>query len=184
MEEKKDIDIRSVILGAIEEYVRSEQTKAEPAYKTELLEERRRREQLEQRVNELVNENQRSRKIAEEADRSAMIRSELQKLGIAKLDLAYRVVRDDVQRAEDGQLVANTERGPMPLREYLAQFVNENSELLPARIAGGSGMGSAQKIAPSGGGIDLDKIRPGMNPEELERIRQEISRLASQTLRG
>jgi ribosomal protein L29 len=32
--------------------------------------------------------------------------------------------------------------------------------------------------------VDLDRIRPGMNPEELERVRQEIARVASQTLRG
>jgi hypothetical protein len=181
---KDGLDIRNVIRGAIEEFVRAEQTKAEPAYKIELLEERKRREQLESRVNELIQENHRSRQLADEADRSSTIRAELQKLGVAKVDLAYRVVRDDVQRAEDGRLVAKTDNGPVSLRDYLTQFVNENPELLPARIAGGSGMGSAQKTVPSGGGLDLDKIRPGMNPEELERVRQEISRLANQTLRG
>jgi hypothetical protein len=41
-----------------------------------------------------------------------------------------------------------------------------------------------QKPAPSGGGIDLDKIRPGMSPEDLDRVRLEISRLAGQSLRG
>ncbi len=186
MEEQKleGADLRSIIRGAIEEFVRAEQTKAEPAYKTELLEERKRREQLEQRMNELVHENQRSRKAAEEAERSSAIRAELQKLGVAKVDLAYRVVRDDIQRNEDGRFVAKTESGPQSMKEYLAQFVNDNPELLPARIAGGSGMGSVQKPAPGGGGIDIDKIRPGMNPEELERVRQEISRFASQTLRG
>jgi hypothetical protein len=70
------------------------------------------------------------------------------------------------------------------VREYLAQFVQENPELLPARITGGSGMGSAPKIAASGGGIDLDKIRVGMSKEDLEKARQEIARVASQALRG
>src|SRR5258707_8451075 len=97
---KDGLDIRAVIRGAIEEFVRAEQTKAEPAYKIELLEERKRREQLESRVNELIQENHRSRQLADEADRSSTIRAELQKLGVAKVDLAYRVVRDDVQRAE------------------------------------------------------------------------------------
>ena len=185
MEEQKTdaIDIRSVIRGAIDEFVRAEQAKAEPAYKAELMEERRRREQLEHRVNELVQENQRSREVAEEAERNAAVRAELQRLGVAKVDLAYRVVRDDIQRAEDGRLVGKSDQGAVPLRDYLSQFVNENPELLPARIVGGSGMGSAPKNAPAGGGIDLDRIRPGMNPEELERARQEISRLANQTLR-
>jgi hypothetical protein len=186
MEDQKleGADLRSVIRGAIEEFVRAEQSKAEPAYKTELLEERKRREQLESRMNELVQENQRSRKAAEEAERSSAVRAELQKLGVVKVDLAYRVVRDDIQRSEDGRLVAHSEHGPQSMKEYLSQFVNDNPELLPARIAGGSGMGSVQKPAPSGGGFDLDKIRPGMSPEDLERARKEISRLAGQTLRG
>jgi hypothetical protein len=38
--------------------------------------------------------------------------------------------------------------------------------------------------ATTSGGIDLERIRPGMNPEELERARQEVARLASQTLKG
>ena len=181
---KEAIDMRSIIRGAVEEFVRAEQVKAEPAYKAELIEERKRREQLEHRVNELIQENHRSRQLADEADRSATIRSELQKLGVAKVDLAYRYVREDIQRAEDGRLVAKGENGALPLKDYLTQFVNDNPELLPARIAGGSGMASTQKNAPGGGGIDLDKIRPGMSPEDLDRVRQEISRLANQTMRG
>ena len=62
----------------------------------------------------------------------------------------------------------------------------ENPELLPSRIAGGSGATTAGRTAAPAptGGADLDRLRPGMNPEELERIREEISRVASQTLRG
>ena len=47
--------------AVIQEFVKAEQSKAEPAYKAELVEERRRRESLEQRVNELVAENERTR---------------------------------------------------------------------------------------------------------------------------
>jgi hypothetical protein len=39
-------------------------------------------------------------------------------------------------------------------------------------------------VAPNIGGFDLDKIRPGMSSEELEKVRQEISRVANQALRG
>jgi len=181
---KGEGELRSVVRSVIEEFVRAEQTKAEPAYKAELLDERKRREDLEQRVNELVQENQRSRQIAEEAERSASVRAELQRLGVAKVDLAYRVVKDDIQRAEDGRLTAKSSQGEVPVREYLAQFVQENPELLPARIAGGSGMGSGPKVAQNSSAVDLDKIRPGMNPEDLEKVREEISRVANQTLRG
>ncbi|HLJ47566.1 MAG TPA: hypothetical protein VKU01_16235 [Bryobacteraceae bacterium] len=186
MEEQRDSssELRSMIRGVIEEFVQAEHAKAEPAYKTELLEERRRREQLDQRLNELVAENKRTRQLAEEAERHANIRTELQRLGVAKVDLAFRVVRDDIQRAEDGRLVGKSASGEVPLREYLEQFVTENPELLPARIAGGSGSGPVQKSAPAASGFDLEKIRPGMDPEQLERARQEIARIASQTMRG
>ena len=87
----------------------------EPAYKTELQEERRRREQLEKRVNELVEENKRSRAVADEAQRSTNIRTELQKLGVTKVDLAYKAVQDEIVRTEDGRLVARGENGEQPV---------------------------------------------------------------------
>ncbi len=87
----------------IQEFVQAEQKKAEPAYKTELQEERRRRESLEGRLNQLVEENRKARAMADEADRNSQIRSELQRLGVAKVELAFRAVKDDIVRAEDGQ---------------------------------------------------------------------------------
>jgi hypothetical protein len=73
----------------------------------------------------------------------------------------------------------------MPVKEYLTSFVNENPEFLPARIAGGTGMTATLK-APNGGrqAVTLDQIRPGMSAEEMQRVREEIVRVASQTLRG
>src|SRR5437868_8854879 len=104
MDEVKTDNVQAIVRQAIEEFTRSEQSKTEPAYKAELQEERKRREQLERRLNELVEENQRSRHIAEEAERSSTIRAELQRLGVAKVDVAFKVVKDDITRAEDGRL--------------------------------------------------------------------------------
>jgi hypothetical protein len=178
-------DIRAIVRGAIEEFLRIEQTKNEPAYKLELVEERKRREQLERKVNELAEENRRSRIAAEELERSSTIRSELQRLGVAKVDLAYKAVKDDIIRTDDGSLIAKTESGEVPMRTYLSTFVTENPELLPSRIQGGSGAGRghSQPLTPSGG-IELDKIRPGMSAEDLEKVRREIARVAKQTIRG
>ena len=179
------VDVKHVVRQAIEEFVRAEQQKAEPAYKAELDEERKRREGLESRLNQLVEENRRARAAAEEADRNSQIRSELQRLGVGKVDLAFRAVKDDVVRGDDGRLQG---RGPeaKPLPEFLAGFVQENPELLPARIAGGSGMRPAarQAVPDAPSTIEIDKIKPGMNKEDLDRVRQEISRLTSQALRG
>ena len=114
-EKKEGIELRSLIRGVIEEFVHGEQVKAEPAYKVELLDERKRREDLEKRVNDLVQENLRSRQMAEEAERSSAVRAELQRLGVAKVDLAYRAVKDDVRRNEDGQLIARDGPGEVRL---------------------------------------------------------------------
>ena len=105
------LDVRTIVRNALEEYVRMEQSKTEPAYKVELVEERKRREQLERRLNELVDENRRSRAMAEEMERSASIRAELQRLGVTKVDLAYKAVKEDIQRTNDGRLVAKTDNG-------------------------------------------------------------------------
>lgn len=177
------LDVRNVVRQAIEEFVRSEQQKAEPAYKAELHEERKRREGLEARVNQLVEENRTARAAADEADRSTQIRSELQKLGVAKVELAFKAVKDEIVRTEDGRLKA---KGPehKSLQQYLSDFVQENPELLPTRITGGSGASTPSRNNVQGSGIDIDKIKPGMSREDLERVRQEISKMAYQALRG
>jgi hypothetical protein len=178
------MDVRGIVRNALEEYVRMEQSKTEPAYKVELVEERKRREQLERRLDELVDENRRSRAMAEEMERSSAIRNELQKLGVTKVDLAFKAVREDIQRTADGRLVAKTDSGELGMREYLTGFLSENPELLPGRIQGGSGAGSGHKAPITASTVDLDKIRPGMSPEDLDKVRQEIARIASQTIRG
>jgi hypothetical protein len=179
------VDVRDIVRQAIDEFVRAEQRQAEPVYKTELQEERKRRESLETRLNELAEENRRARAAAEEADRHSQIRNELQRLGVAKVDLAFRAMRDEIVRSQDGRLQA---RGPeqKSLQEYVADFVQENPELLPARIPGGSGAHASLRGNSDGDGIgvELDKIKPGMNKDELERVRQHISKLAAQALRG
>ena len=183
--ESARVDVQSLVRQAVEEYTRTQQAKAEPAYRVELQEERKRREQLERRVNDLIEENKRSRQIADEAERSAAIRAELQRLGVGKIDLAFKAVKDDIARTDEGRLIARTESGEVALKDYLTSFVNSNPEFLPARISGGSGIPVTQK-SPSGasGSIDLDKIRPGMSPEDLDNARQEIARVAAQALRG
>jgi hypothetical protein len=174
-------DIRGLVQSVVQEFIKAEHSRSEPAYKTELQEEKRRRETLEQRVNELVAENERARAKAEEAERSSTIRAELQKLGVAKVDLAYKAVRDEIVRGDDGRLQA---QDGADYRDYLHRFVGDNPELLPARLTGGSGATSSQRNASGSAPVDLDKIRPGMSADELERARQEVARVASQTLRG
>lgn len=179
-----DADLKQMMRSVIEEFVSASQRQSEPAYRTELQDERRRREQLEKRVNELVEENKRSSRTAEETERFSQIRAELHRLGVTKVDVALKVVKDDIVRGADGNLVARTGEGERPVREFLGAFVQENPEFLPARIAGGSGALSPQKGQARGYGLDIDRIRPGMSAEELQRVREQVSQVAWQSLRG
>ena len=120
--------IRDVVRDVIEEFVKAEQSKAEPAYKTELLEERRKREALETRLNHLVEENKRARAAAEEADRHSQIRAELQRMGVSKVDLAFRAVKDDIIRGEDGRLMARDAQDQKPVNDTL-EFSFERGEI-------------------------------------------------------
>jgi hypothetical protein len=177
-------ELRQMIRKVIQEFVQTEHQRTEPAYKAELLDERRRREQLERRMSELEQEATASKRMAEEADRNSKIRSELQRLGVQKVDLAFRAVKDDVFRGDDGRLVAKTNQGEVSVQEYLSQFVNDNPELLPARITGGSGVAGGKRPNGVQAGFDLEKIKPGMSAEDRDRVRQEIAQVASQVLRG
>jgi hypothetical protein len=172
-------DIRTVLREVIEEFLKPERMRGESTDQASLSEEREKRELLERRVSELMVETEKAKARVDEAERSAAIRAELQRAGVTKLELAYKAIKDDILRGDDGRLVT---QGGAELREHIARFVGENPELLPARLAGGSGASSGQQGL--GVPVELDSIRPGMNPEELERVRQEIARVASLTLRG
>ena len=171
-------DLKRLVHEAFEEYQNVQTKRTEPAYKAELEDERRKREVMEKRVNELVEENRRGKVKAETMERETFIKGELQRLGVAKIDLAFKAVRDEIQREADGTLHARGVDGPMPVQEFLRKFVDENPELLPARNLGGSGTSTTGRGTQSSPGIDIDSIRPGMSKEDLARARKEIARVA------
>ena len=61
----EQLDVTSLVRQVVEEVTRAQQAQTETAYKAELNQERTRREQLERRLNDLVEENRRSRLLAE-----------------------------------------------------------------------------------------------------------------------
>jgi hypothetical protein len=179
-------DLTQVIQQAVEQtlavFTERQEARQRGPQADELAQERKKREQLEKRVNELVEEGRRAREAAELADRCATIKGELQQLGVSKVELAFRAVRDDVRRAEDGKLYAHTEEGAVPLRDFLAQWVSVNPEFKPARIAGGAGSPPPSTRGAAGPAFELERIRPGMSAEDRERARQEIARVAGAAL--
>ena len=179
-----DAALREMLRGVMEEYLSGERQRAEPAYKAELIEERRRRESLERRVNELAEENQRSRRRAQEMEQHAQVKAELQRLGVGKVDLAFKAIKSDLVTLEDGTMIARTPEGEVGLKEHLVAFVRDNPEFLPARIPGGSGVTSPPRQTGGGYAVELERIRPGMSAEEMQRVREQISQVALQSLRG
>jgi len=179
-------ELRTLIRDILQEYSHVEKEIQEPAYKAELVDERRRREQLERRLTELEGESQRNRKLAEQAQLSSAVRAELQKHGVAKVDLAFRAIKDDILTTEEGEIAGLQGKNLVPLSEYITQFVQSNPELLPARISGGAGTSSpARSVLPQAGSpVELDRIRPGMDARDLDRIREEVAKVALQALSG
>src|ERR1035441_3918582 len=103
-------------LTQFQERQRAQSDPPETVLHSELAQERKKRESLERRVNELIEEGRRAREAAEQAERYANIKSELTQLGVTKVDLAFKAVRDDVRRDGD-KLVAQTDDGTVPLHD-------------------------------------------------------------------
>lgn len=172
--------IESGIQEAVGTYLRNGSEQDMDSLEKKLVEERQRREELERRLGELKEENHRTRQKAEQAERFGQVRDELQQLGVQKVQLAFRLLKDDIYRGEDGELYADVEGARMPYREYLRHFISENPEFLPPRITGGSGASGGGRGEISASGIDIEEIRPGMSREQMTRAWKEVARLSGQ----
>jgi hypothetical protein len=166
------------IRALIGEYMRQKDEQRDPDLQTMLAEERRKRESLERQLGELSEENRRTRRQSELTDRVSRIQGCLQELGVRKVQLALRLVKDEIVRGDDGELYAEVKGAQVPYKEYLEDFVAENPEFLPPRIAGGSGASGGERGEMRPSGIDLNSIRPGMSKEELAEAWKEVARLA------
>ena len=176
-------EIRFLIRGVIEEFVRAEQVKSEPAYKAELIDERRRREELETRVNEFVKENQRTRQVADERRKyvdsyGATTTGRRQ----SRSGLPRGERRCQTQRRRTAGWSRGSGRGSTARLSRADSYRRIQNSCRLASPGVGHGVGNES----AGGTVrsDLDKIRPGMSEEELTKVRQEISRVANQAMRG
>lgn len=176
-----ELNLAQVIQEAIQRAYAQRDPEA-TGLRTELAQERKKREQLEKRLNELVEENRQSKQLAEQTERFSAIKSQLQQLGVAKVELAFRAVRDDISCGEDGRLYARGEDGSnVAVQDFLSQWVAANPEFKPARIAGGTGSAPSRSTAAATH-FEMERIRPGMSAEDMERARAEVARVAAQYL--
>lgn len=177
---EEDRDLEGVIRKVIGRYLGGASEREQPRVRGQLQEERRRREDAERQLAEATEENRRVREQGERAERYSSIRNELRALGVQKTDLAFRLVKDDIFRGEDGGLHGDIGGKRMSYQDYLSHFIADNPEFLPPRITGGSGAVGAERNEMTATGFDLNRIRPGMSKEELAQAWKEVARLAGE----
>lgn len=132
--------------------------------------------ELRRQLSMLAEERDQLVRVAKDEARSRAIREELTRAGVQNLKLAFRAVQEDLSLDGEDKLVAVSEGVPMSGEEYVKRFLAANPELLPARVAGGSGLpGHGSSLL----GPDINSIRPGMSEEELASVRAEIVKLAA-----
>ncbi len=156
-------------------------TDAEKRLLAQLQREQRERAKLARRMEKLEAHALAKEKQAEERERQAAIRSELAGLSVTKTDAAFKIIRDDIYRGEDGKLYAkNAEGDEVPLKEYVAGWLKGFPEFQPPRTAGGTGAtGGSRQDSSAAGTVTLEDIRPGMKPEEKQRVYRRIAELAA-----
>ena len=125
---------------------------------------------LEKQIADLRAENDKRTEEVRREKRNSTLTTELGKLGVPaeRMKAAIRVIDPDIKFTDDGQLVGDDET---PLTEYLAKWIGENDMFLPPKPVGGAGAGAGQR----GRGEkppQIEDIKPGMKPEDMERIRQ------------
>ncbi|MCC6293225.1 MAG: hypothetical protein IT164_11295 [Bryobacterales bacterium] len=115
-------------------------------------------------------------------EREFFIKKRAQELGVENTDLIHRAVRDDLVERTRGNWVAVVDGRDVPATQYLAEFVRNNPELLPPRRTHGGGVPVMRpdKVA----GVDLEEIRPGMDPGTVKRVREAIGRVIGQNRTG
>ena|ERR1051326_1479416 len=104
-----------------------------------------------------------------ETERKAGIREAMNGIQFASkttADLFYKAISGDVIRNEDGELVAKTEAGDLPLKDYVLEMAEGNPSFLAPKGMGGSGA-NAGKLAGKGA-VDMSEIKPGMSKDTFD----------------
>jgi len=124
---------------------------------------------LAKQVEESERKQQETAAKAEQSERFSSIRTALQNAGAnpKKIELAFRAVKDDVVRAEDGALIVKNvgkDKEDQPLDVFVAGFLKDNPEFLPPRGVAGSGAERSEQHRQ--GEVDADSIKPGMSDKD------------------
>jgi hypothetical protein len=105
----------------------------------------------------------------------------------ASRQLFYKGIQGDIVRDEDGNLIGNSENGPLPLKDFVKSQADSLQHLLAPKGGGGSG---ARPGAPSSGGRQYsnDDLKPEnwskLKPEEQSQVRAGLAEAVAKAQRG
>ena len=92
-------------------------------------------------------------------------------------DMFFKAIQGDIVRNEDGDLVARTETGDLPVKDYITETAGSmEGYLAPKGNMGGTGATPSGKAGK--GGIDLNSIKPGMDRTQLAEALRQASMLS------
>jgi hypothetical protein len=78
-------------------------------------------------------------------------------------DLFYKAVNGDIVRNEDGELVAKTDAGDLPVKDYITEMAGNMDGFLAPKGAGGTGATVGGKATKNV--VSMDDLKPGMSKE-------------------
>lgn len=115
-------------------------------------------------------------KAAEIKERNADIKAALGKYDLNSVEAAFRFVKDDITRGEDGQLYG----ADQPLSEFIDSVIKNNQFLLKPKDIGGAGTKPANGRNSTGGRVYThDDLEPAkfnkLTPEEQAAARLQIA---------
>lgn len=157
----------------------------DPAVNAELARLRREHDQAMKKVNEALDTSKKERDARLEMERTTAIRNVLNELPFrdqASRDLFFKAVKDDIKRTEDGELIADSANGPLPLKDYLTQTAESTgSSLLAPKTTGGAGASVGGKKGPAG----RTWTHGDLTPENIGKLSSsELAELSKMALDG
>lgn len=193
--EKQQVDLTGrldKLTGAVEGLVRERETpppgekkegeeksetKLDPAVNAELMKLRKIVEQQAKAQEEATKKTEAAEQKAAQRELDLAVQEAIGNVNFAN-ESSRELVKEHLKRAakrdENGVIVVESSKGEVPLKDYAASYIDQSPNLIAAPPAGGAGTGKGTPA--KSGRFDLDRIKPGMSPEENKEAFAEIAK--------
>lgn len=125
----------------------------------------------------LKGEREKERELRMESERRAAIKDAMTGVPFREgyADAFFRIVSGEVKRDEDGNFIAESDAGALPLKDYIRAMTEKYSAFV--QPAGNGGSGAAPGRTSTKKQYTLEDIKPGMTREQQQEILSYIGNL-------